>query len=926
MVEWNRDNVYEHPALRYLPDPDLSGLELSYVEQRSACVPLESNIYPSVEWPYLRIWASDQNGEDVYFVKLTDHAQPVGSSYVNATATMTLTGSVSAGRVGLAFIGTFGSSENPLNANLEQHYYYDVLSTDTLATAAAGIAKAINTFSPDLAATSSGPSITCTYRAQGYLRDKTGSNGNRVGVYGFVQGSSTLTWQESASSFSGGSFPAQYRIKISFGSLQGNKGKPDGALATIPTKNVRKVRWTWAADLQTGNYSRSEFQVIISEWQVTGTGREYFVAGPGSRRIEDDDSSVAYLSTAGGADWTVPAPGNYSGSRIRVTDRAGSSCTIQYAEPAHHQLYVGTRLLAAGALVHVSIDGESGGTLDLSLSGEDVLVRLPLGEMNPGPHTIVLSHSGGPAGTDAAETCYFFFDFLDIVYPTKYLPEFPAQPQVSLATDWDTLHSIALPAERTAWMIWKLGFHGRVNHYAGAIWFYELFRPGQQYATVQATINNSGGSPTGYAELDIGTGLSRVTFQHLNLPDDTNETVAQALAFLINQGSVAIWASANGSQVTVSARRMGTEGNGFEVTAPALESTVNITLSGNALEGGVDGTDVGFDPNDPNALAIRALTQYWRTDLSAEPLINRACRDWSKAFFSALAGYNIDCVAAFSTELAHVDPRPAAGMAQRYADDSPVWLNTPAIQTNFSPASTKFWTQIYMDMAALQEAAGLVPYLQSGEVQWWYFPKSKFVSSDGQLMNAGDAGIGMPFYDDYTTRKFLTVFGRSLPVLMSDADPTGFTVESGFLAELIGQHTRTIRTAVQASHPNARYEVLYPVDTNSTALNRVINFPTADWVPGNLNCLKTESFSYTYSRNLDSSYGSMRTSADRGFANSQRSHLIGIGDAKTAWIKELNLAQSQGLESVVLFALDQFCLIGYPVPPLQNQSRTLRAA
>ena len=155
VVEWNRDNVYEHPALRYLPDPDLSGLELSYVEQRSACVPLESNIYPSVEWPYLRIWASDQNGEDVYFVKLQDLAQPVGSSYVNAAATMTLSGSVSAGRVGLAFIGTFASSENPLNANLEQHYYYDVRSTDTLATAAAGIANAINTFSPDIAASSS---------------------------------------------------------------------------------------------------------------------------------------------------------------------------------------------------------------------------------------------------------------------------------------------------------------------------------------------------------------------------------------------------------------------------------------------------------------------------------------------------------------------------------------------------------------------------------------------------------------------------------------------------------------------------------------------------------------------------------------------------------------------------------------------------
>ena len=28
VVEWNRDNVFEHPALRNLPDGDLSGLRL----------------------------------------------------------------------------------------------------------------------------------------------------------------------------------------------------------------------------------------------------------------------------------------------------------------------------------------------------------------------------------------------------------------------------------------------------------------------------------------------------------------------------------------------------------------------------------------------------------------------------------------------------------------------------------------------------------------------------------------------------------------------------------------------------------------------------------------------------------------------------------------------------------------------------------
>ena len=40
--------------------------------------------------------------------------------------------------------------------------------------------------------------------------------------------------------------------------------------------------------------------------------------------------------------------------------------------------------------------------------------------------------------------------------------------QMTLATDWDTDHSLAIAAERTAWLMQKLGFCGRANHYAGA--------------------------------------------------------------------------------------------------------------------------------------------------------------------------------------------------------------------------------------------------------------------------------------------------------------------------------------------------------------------------------------------------------------------------------------------------------------------------
>ena len=55
----------------------------------------------------------------------------------------------------------------------------------------------------------------------------------------------------------------------------------------------------------------------------------------------------------------------------------------------------------------------------------------------------------------------------------------------------------------------------------------------------------------------------------------------------------------------------------------------------------------------------------------------------------------------------------------------------------------------------------------------------------------------------------------------------------------------------------------------------------------------------------------MQLSGFPAFPAAQRSHLVGVGDPTTAWVKEAQFAQGRGFESVVLFALDQMCLIGY---------------
>src|SRR5579862_501004 len=97
VLEWNRDNVYEHPALRNLPDGDLSGLVLTYQETRTNCIPLDSTLYATVDWPSLRIWAGDNGSETVYYVPFAAYATPVTGSYQCAYADFTLSGTATTG-------------------------------------------------------------------------------------------------------------------------------------------------------------------------------------------------------------------------------------------------------------------------------------------------------------------------------------------------------------------------------------------------------------------------------------------------------------------------------------------------------------------------------------------------------------------------------------------------------------------------------------------------------------------------------------------------------------------------------------------------------------------------------------------------------------------------------------------------------------
>lgn len=835
VVEWNRDNTFEHPVFRNLPDGDLSRLTLSYDERRINCEAIDSDVYPAEPWPYLRVW-TDGSGADPHLVPLRQYAQAIEGSYSQAWCEFELTGVINQGDyAGLAACG--------------EHHTHQAYYDDTIASVVEQIAQSINTSSNYLTATWNGSKIRLEAK-----ENIPGTNGNRIGVYSYVTGTSTAQWSHAVQNLHDGSSPTRWHVELPFSSLD------------FATSAVRKLRWTYAASLQPGEFSPAEFAVEIANWNVTGEGREYKVAGPGSFRIENDAREVT-LSQG----WST-AYGNYSGGSIAYTLEPGEQAEIQFTAPLDSDVFLGTRFTGDGGRLRVTIDGLDS-TVDLLLAGEDTLARVALGNLTSGSHEVILRHDGA-----AGQTVYF--DYLELAVPCRTIPEVERRTRQTLATDWDTDHSIALAAERTAGMLKALGYAGRANHYAGALWFYELIPTGFAYMVKRARFS---GIPEVNSIVTLELAGNRV--EHLVHPGDSAETIATALALRINQGYTSAWASASGPALQVQARAIGTAGGGIDVTVSGGGDTFFIVTE--LLQSGVDGS--------------------WRTDLNATPRINRAARDWTRAYVKALHESGLDVACGFSMELQHGDPSIEAGIAQRYPSGNPVQLQTPALQTNFSPTSIAFWRQAYRDCAQLMAEAGVQPYLQFGEVQWWYFP--------------GD-GSGMPFCDAYTDQVFQDQFGRPARRIPNEqADPKLFQDEVHVYQRLVGEFTSQIMEFVKQSYPECRFEVLYPTDVNASPLNRAVNFAASEWTAANLDCLKTESFTFTAQRDMTRARSSILFGTEVGFPWGQRSHLAGISDPSTPWQREIVAALEYGAESAVLFALDQYCLIGYDIQDWREPGR-----
>src|SRR5258708_30106752 len=134
ILEWNRDNDFEHPQLRYLPDGDFTGLTLSYDYGHSGVADIASPIFPYIDFPYLNFYAGTGADESLYQVPLKNYATPAaGSSNLPASATVSLGGTLTnSDAVAVLFFG-------------EAHWH--TISATGVADAIADLVSQINTSS-----------------------------------------------------------------------------------------------------------------------------------------------------------------------------------------------------------------------------------------------------------------------------------------------------------------------------------------------------------------------------------------------------------------------------------------------------------------------------------------------------------------------------------------------------------------------------------------------------------------------------------------------------------------------------------------------------------------------------------------------------------------------------------------------------------
>jgi hypothetical protein len=322
VVLYDADNFYEHPRLKYLPDTNFAGLTVTFDVRFSGLMPLDSPKYATIDWPYLDVIRPDGT---IAKIRLFEHAVQVGGTYAPAQAEFVIeaNGLQPYDRLTLWYLNYAFDYIVPVSQPLPS-------AADVAAALAAQINSAnwgaLGALIP-LRAESAGATLRVIAVRPGY-------DGNMIRMYAVAKNGRLRTVAPVAV-FQGGSSDATWRVTLDFTAL----GIPE----------IRQMWLTFAPPLANGaSFSDTEWQAEFTNWTVGGPEevRALKVAGPGSVRVEEDDSWCSYTG-----DWGVET-GFYSGGYARRTAAVGNAVTVTYSCGEGHDLYVGTSLYGDRGVAH----------------------------------------------------------------------------------------------------------------------------------------------------------------------------------------------------------------------------------------------------------------------------------------------------------------------------------------------------------------------------------------------------------------------------------------------------------------------------------------------------------------------------------------------------------------------------------------------
>jgi hypothetical protein len=966
LILWDADNFYEHPALKYLPDWDFSGLTLQFDVRYRGLMPLDSPKYPTIDWPYLDVIRMDGSSKRI---RLFDYAQLVGGRYTPASATFTIVdnGLKMYDRITLWYLNIafdylvsdpvecaylfVGSSPGTVHSvTINGVTYSHVQSAADTNTSIAQAMAALVSQSPEAVGMAGdgspelGPANQLTIRARpGDGSSFTVSSSAAPTVFTLRRIGAASIAANLADQINGVNWAALGVLHP----LHAEANGPDLRISSTrqgADGNMLRMYAVAKNDRLTTSSPMAEFTGGSSDavWRITLDFSALDIAQPRLMWLTfapDLNYGAPYQPTEWEAEFTnwrafpeakrllkVAGPGSvrieeddprctfsgswglergfYSGNFALRSSEIGAQVTVRYSCAYSHELWLGTSLYIDRGVFGVTLDGVPLPDLNCYLPNEPAVVtrRRLAQNVPPGEHTLLLTVKSGP---------YVYFDFLEAVVPSDVPDPVAVRNDLSPALDYSTDHTYKLPPARIHWILDKLGFAGPMNEYIGVFWWNQRRREGA--VIPRARVRFSGQfAPGDQIFIDIGGQICGKTVfaNELVDPSRTPPILARHFACFINATFVGLWAAVDGDDLIIETRSPAPAYN-FPLRAwiePAPGSSGALSVIG-SLTGGSPGV--------------------WVVDPDQSPALNAGARAWHADMFAQCAARGRNITVAASMELVN----PPRGFAAMFPDGQPVRTDVGfgslhSTHCTFNSAMLAYQKQVYACLANLMAQAGLTPNLQFGEFLWWFFTNWSPSNPNG----------GMAFYDPETQALAQTQLGRPLHIFRRpDDDPALYPDDVAFLQQRLHAHVTQLMAHIRQQHPDARFELLFPYDVNHPfpsgvhnlggPLNRQVNFPPqwASKSTAGFDRIKMEALDFgAWSRNLDLAFSAIRFPLDLGWPRDSVRYLVPVFRGKYPWIKEVDYALGLGIPAVNLWAFDHVCLFGLEVGERRLSGRAMK--